>query len=56
MAEALIIDGVRTQRGRGRPGSGALSHLRAQRLLAQVLQTLATKCMGGGIATIIERR
>ena len=38
--EALIIDGVRSPRGRGRPGKGALTHMHPQRCLAQVLNAL----------------
>lgn len=31
MTEAYIIDAVRTPRGIGKPGKGALSHLQASR-------------------------
>lgn len=37
MAQALIIDAVRTPRGIGKPGKGALSHLHPQHLAATVL-------------------
>ena len=37
MAEAYIIDAVRTPRGVGKPGKGALSHLHPQHLAATVL-------------------
>jgi acetyl-CoA C-acetyltransferase len=40
MGEAWIIDGVRSPRGVGKPGKGALSHLHPQRVLAQVLNHL----------------
>jgi acetyl-CoA C-acetyltransferase len=40
MAEALIIDAVRTPRGIGKPGKGALSHLHPQQLAATVLKAL----------------
>jgi acetyl-CoA C-acetyltransferase len=40
MREVLIIDAVRSPRGRGRPGAGALSHVHPQRCLAQVLNGL----------------
>lgn len=39
MREALIIDGVRSPRGEGKP-TGALHHLHPQELLAQVLNAL----------------
>ncbi|MWA03231.1 acetyl-CoA C-acetyltransferase [Actinomadura sp. LD22] len=42
MAEAWIIDGVRTPRGKGRP-SGALHGVHPQELLAQVLRALADR-------------
>jgi acetyl-CoA C-acetyltransferase len=38
--EAWIIDAVRSPRGVGKPGKGALSHLHPQRVLAQVLNAL----------------
>jgi acetyl-CoA C-acetyltransferase len=38
--EAWIIDAVRSPRGIGKPGKGALSHLHPQRVLAQVLNAL----------------
>ena len=41
--EALIIDAVRTPRGRGKAGKGALSGLHPQVLLAQALNHLAKK-------------
>ncbi len=40
MAEAYIIDAVRTPRGIGKPGKGALSHLHPQQLGAAVLKAL----------------
>jgi len=41
--EALIIDAVRTPRGRGKAGKGALSGLHPQVLLGQALNHLASK-------------
>ena len=43
MATAFIIDAVRSPRGRGKAGKGALSGVHPQRILAQVLQGLAKK-------------
>jgi acetyl-CoA C-acetyltransferase len=43
MAEAWIIDAVRTPRGRGKKDTGALSHLHPQELFAQTLQALAAR-------------
>jgi len=40
MAEAWIIDGVRSPRGRGKAGKGGLSHIHPQQALAQVLNAL----------------
>jgi acetyl-CoA C-acetyltransferase len=40
MAEAFIIDAVRTPRGSGKPGKGALTALHPQHLAATVLQAL----------------
>ncbi len=40
MAEAYIIDAVRTPRGIGKPGKGALSHLHPQHLAATVLSAI----------------
>jgi len=40
MGEAWIIDAVRTPRGKGKPGSGALSGIHPQRLLARCLNAL----------------
>jgi acetyl-CoA C-acetyltransferase len=40
MVEALIIDAVRTPRGSGKPGKGALTALHPQHLAATVLQAL----------------
>ena len=40
MAEAYIIDAVRTPRGIGKPGKGALSHLHPQQLAATVLRAI----------------
>ena len=43
MRDAYIIDAVRTPRGRGRAGKGALSGIHPQELLAQSLDHLAKK-------------
>jgi len=43
MAEAWIIDAVRTPRGRGKKDAGGLSSIHPQELLAQALQALATR-------------
>lgn len=43
MAEAYIIDAVRTPRGIGKPGKGALSRLHPQHLGATVLKALAER-------------
>ncbi|MBX3128342.1 MAG: acetyl-CoA C-acetyltransferase [Polyangiaceae bacterium] len=43
MAEAFIIDAVRTPRGRGKAGKGALSGTHPQELLAQTLNELAKR-------------
>jgi acetyl-CoA C-acetyltransferase len=43
MAEAYIIDAVRTPRGTGKPGKGALSHMHPQHLAATVLKALADR-------------
>jgi acetyl-CoA C-acetyltransferase len=40
MPEAYIIDAVRTPRGIGKPGKGALSHLHPQHLAATVLKAI----------------
>ncbi len=40
MADALIIDAVRTPRGVGKAGKGALAHLHPQQLAATVLRAL----------------
>lgn len=40
MSEAFIIDAVRTPRGGGKPGKGALTHLHPQHLAATVLKAL----------------
>ncbi|MCX7283968.1 MAG: acetyl-CoA C-acetyltransferase [Novosphingobium sp.] len=40
MPEAYIIDAVRTPRGVGKPGKGALAHLHPQHLAATVLKAL----------------
>ena len=40
MTEAYIIDAVRTPRGVGKPGKGALSHLHPQHLAATVLKAI----------------
>ncbi len=43
MTEAWIIDGVRSPRGRGKPGVGSLSEIHPQRVMAQVLNGLKDK-------------
>ncbi len=43
MADAWIIDAVRTPRGRGKKESGALSGIHPQELLAQTLQALSAR-------------
>lgn len=43
MADALIIDAVRTPRGIGKQGKGALSHLHPQHLAATVLKAIAER-------------
>lgn len=43
MPEAYIIDAVRTPRGIGKPGKGALAHLHPQILGATVLKALAAR-------------
>lgn len=43
MTDALIIDAVRTPRGIGKPGKGALSHLHPQHLAATVLKALVDR-------------
>lgn len=43
MGIAYILDAVRTPRGRGKPGKGALSGIHPQELLAQVLIHLAER-------------
>ena len=43
MANAYIIDAVRTPRGRGKPGKGALSGIHPQELVAQTLNRLVEK-------------
>jgi acetyl-CoA C-acetyltransferase len=43
MAEAFIIDAVRTPRGVGKVGKGALAHLHPQHLGATVLKALAAR-------------
>ena len=43
MANAFIIDAVRTPRGRGKPGKGALSGIHPGELLAQTLNVLADR-------------
>ncbi|HEY1959436.1 MAG TPA: acetyl-CoA C-acetyltransferase [Polyangiaceae bacterium] len=43
MATAYILDAVRSPRGRGKAGKGALSGIHPQRILAQVLVGLAKK-------------
>jgi acetyl-CoA C-acetyltransferase len=43
MAEAYIIDAVRTPRGIGKPGKGALASLHPQQLAATVLKAIAER-------------
>ena len=43
MSDALIIDAVRTPRGLGKPGKGALSHLHPQHLASTVLRALVDR-------------
>jgi acetyl-CoA C-acetyltransferase len=43
MPDALIIDAVRTPRGIGKPGKGALTHLHPQHLAATVLRALVER-------------
>jgi acetyl-CoA C-acetyltransferase len=43
MAHAYILDALRTPRGRGKAGKGALSHIHPQELLAQTLNALADR-------------
>lgn len=43
MAEAWIIDAVRTPRGRGKPGKGALCNVHPQELMAQAMDGLASR-------------
>ncbi|MCA9596339.1 MAG: acetyl-CoA C-acetyltransferase [Myxococcales bacterium] len=43
MGDAFIIDAVRTPRGRGKAGKGALSGIHPQELLAQTLNELAKR-------------
>ena len=43
MADAYILDAVRTPRGRGKAGKGALSGIHSQELMAQVLNGLAER-------------
>jgi acetyl-CoA C-acetyltransferase len=43
MTQAYVIDAVRTPRGRGRAGKGALSGVHPQELLAQALNALADR-------------
>src|SRR5262245_38669060 len=43
MADAWIIDAVRTPRGKGKKETGALSHVHPQELLAQALQALTAR-------------
>ncbi len=48
MRDVFILDAVRTPRGRGKAGKGALSSLHPQELLAQALNRLAQR---GGFST-----
>ena len=43
MAHAYILDALRTPRGRGKAGKGALSHIHPQELFAQTLNALAER-------------
>jgi acetyl-CoA C-acetyltransferase len=43
MTDAYILDAVRTPRGRGKAGKGALSNIHPQELLAQTLNRLAER-------------
>jgi len=43
MSEAYIIDAVRTPRGSGKPGKGALVHMHPQHLAATVLKALQVR-------------
>ena len=43
MTTAYILDAVRTSRGRGKPGKGALTGIHPQELLAQTLNQLAER-------------
>ena len=43
---AYIIDAVRTPRGRGKMGKGALNNIHPQELLAQALNRLAEREIG----------
>lgn len=52
MADAFIIDAVRTPRGRGKLGKGALSGIHPQELLAQTLKELVRR--SGACAEDIE--
>ncbi|MGB3721745.1 MAG: acetyl-CoA C-acyltransferase, partial [Pacificimonas sp.] len=43
MTEAYIIDAVRTPRGIGKTGKGALAHMHPQHLAATVLKAIAER-------------
>ncbi|HEX8673117.1 MAG TPA: hypothetical protein VF710_14575, partial [Longimicrobium sp.] len=43
MSQGYIIDAVRTPRGRGKRGKGALTEIHPQELLAQTLRSLAER-------------
>jgi len=43
MEKAFILDAVRTPRGRGKPGKGALSGVHPQELLAQTLRAITAR-------------
>ena len=49
MPDAYIIDAVRTPRGVGKPGKGALSHLHPQHLAATVLKAHQSDTSAGTI-------
>ena len=55
MSEAFILDAVRTPRGRGKAGKGALSGIHPQELLAQTLKELVrrTGVLGEDIEDVV---
>jgi acetyl-CoA acetyltransferase len=57
MAEALIIDAVRTPRGIGKPGKGALAGMHPQHLGSTVLKAIAERAiLIGTMVDELERR